>query len=208
MPDTLTRNGWWSGIRRRAHDHDVERLLWYNRSRSATVAAYVATRSRGRFPELLPEFLKVLLGSMIGFWLIAAALSLFGAQPLYTYAAMGIMFSLQAAHYRRQLARDPDFRVRRCNCAGARRDSTEDVLKSSASTILGMPNSTLAVMLYGGLLALLQAGYAGAALSASILALLVSSYLAWVMITRVRGLCSTCINITALNCLILWQLMP
>ena len=78
----------------------------------------------------------------------------------------------------------------------------------SASTILGMPNSTLAVMLYGGLLVLLQAGYAGAALSASIVALLVSSYLAWVMITQVRGLCSTCINITALNCLILWQLLP
>jgi hypothetical protein len=27
------------------------------------------------------------------------------------------------------------------------------------------------------------------------------------MIARVKGLCSTCVNIAALNCLILWQLL-
>jgi hypothetical protein len=60
----------------------------------------------------------------------------------------------------------------------------------------------LLVLLYAG-----YAGYAGIAFFVSAAAVLVSGYLAYVMITRVKGLCSTCINIAALNCLILWQLL-
>ena len=206
MPDTVTP-GWWSEIRRRARERDVERLVWYNGTRKATLAAWMRARASGRFPELLPEYIKVLLGAMLGFWLIALALSyFFGAQKVYTYAVLAIVFSLQASYYKRQLAKNPDFKVRRCNCGGARKDSTEQVLKSSASTIMGIPNSTLAALLYGLLLVMIYTGHARIALFASAIAVLVSGYLAYVMITRVRGLCSTCINIAALNCLILWQL--
>lgn len=209
MPETVTPHGWWDGIRRRARERDIERQVLYNRTRRATLTAYLAARARGRVPELLPEFLKVLLGSMLAFWLIAAALAyFFDARPLYTYVLLAIVFSVQATWYKRQLAKNPDFRIRRCNCGAGRRDSTENVLKSRASTILGIPNSALATALYGVLLALLYAGHAEAALFVSAAAVLVSAYLAYIMITQVRGLCSTCINIAALNCLMLWQLLP
>jgi uncharacterized membrane protein len=196
-----------SEIRRRVRAHDVEREMWYNRTRKGTVAAYLAARASGRVPALLPEFLKMLLGSMIGFWLIAAALSFFfGAQPIYTYAVLGLVFSLQATYYKYQLARNPDFRIRSCNCGGAAKDGTETVLKSSASTIVGIPNSVFGIVLYGVLIALLYQRNPGAALLAAGGAALLSAYLAYSMIVRIKGLCSTCINIAALNALILWVL--
>src|SRR5688572_21910489 len=98
MPDTATPS-WWSEIRRRARERDIERLVWYNGTRKATLAAYLKARAQGRFPELLPEYLKMLLGSMLGFWLIALLLSyFFHAQPLYTYGVLAIVFSLQASY--------------------------------------------------------------------------------------------------------------
>ena len=207
MPDSLT-SGWWSEIRRRARERDVQSKMWYNHTRKATLTAYLRARARGRLPELPLEFVKVLLGSMLGFWLIAAALSYFvPAQKLYTYVLLAIVFSLQATYYKRQLGKNPDFKIRRCNCGGARKDSSENVLTSGASTILGIPNSVLAVALYSVLLVLFYAGLAREALLLSAAAVLVSGYLAYVMIARVKGLCSTCINIAALNCLILWQLL-
>lgn len=208
MPETMTSAGWWSQIRRRTRERDIARLVWSDRTRQATLAAYLGARARGWMPALLPEFLKAVLGATLGFWLLAVALAyFFEARPLYTYAVLAIVFSLQATYYKRQLTRNPDFRVRRCHCPGARKDSTEHVLKSGASTIFGIPNSALAAALYGVLLVLLYGGYAGAALLVSALAVLVSGYLAYVMIARVKGLCSTCVNIAALNCLILWQLL-
>jgi uncharacterized membrane protein len=61
--------------------------------------------------------------------------------------------------------------------------------------------------LYGALLVLLYSGHTHIALLASASAVLASVYLAYVMITRVKGLCSTCINIAALNALIFWHLL-
>ena len=198
----------WSDIRRRARERNIERELLFNDTRKSMILAYLSARSRDRFPALLPEFLKVIAGSMIGFWLIAVALSfLFSATPVYTYAVLGLVFSLQATYYKRQLATNPEFKVKRCNCAGARRDGTESVLTSSASTILGVPNSLLGSVLYAVLLFLLYRSDAGAALLVTIAAALVSGYLAYVMVARIKALCSTCINIAALNALILWSLM-
>ena len=198
----------WSGIRRRARERNIERELLYNRTRKSVILAYLGARSRDWFPALLPEFLKVLAGSMIGFWLIAAALAfVFSATPVHTYAVLGLVFSLQATYYKRQLATNPDFRIKRCNCAGARKDGTESVLTSDASTILGIPNSVFGTILYAVLLVLLYRGDTSAALWVAVAAALVSGYLAYVMIGRVRALCSTCINITALNALLLWSLV-
>lgn len=209
MPETMTAASWWHEIRRRTRERDMQRLVWQNRTRKATLAAYLGARARARVPALLPEFVKAMLGAALGFWLLAGALAwLFDARPLYTYVVLAIVFALQATYYKRQLARDPEFRVRRCHCAGARRDNTETVLKSSASTILGVPNSVWAVALYSALLVLLHGGYARAALLVAGVAVLASGYFGYVMIARVKGLCSTCVNIAGLNCLILWQLLP
>jgi len=208
MPDTVSHPGWWSEIRRRARERDIERQVLYNRTRKATVRSYLAARARGRFPVLLPEYLKVLLGSMIGFWLLAWPLSyFFDAQRLYTYAVLGLVFSLQATYYKYQLARNPEYKVRRCNCGGARKDGTEAVLKSSASAIVGIPNSLLGAAIYSVLLVLIYSGYMGTAQLVAAAGVLVSAYLAFVMIVRVGALCSTCISIAALNVLIVWQLL-
>lgn len=185
----------WTEVQRRAQARDIERQIRYNSARKAVAA---------RLPALLPEYLKVLLGAMIGFWLISAALGLLGARPIYTYAVLGLVFSLQATWYKRQLARDPNFRVKRCNCGGVRKDSTETVLSSSASTMLGVPNSVLGALLYSGLIVLLYRGEITAALIVALAAALVSAWLAYVMIIRIKGLCSTCINIAALN---IWLVM-
>ena len=207
MPDTMSRPGWLSEIRRRAREHDMRRELLFNRTRKAGIRAYLAARVPGRF-ALLPEYLKVLLGSMIGFWLMAWPLSrFFGAQPLYTFAVLGFVFSLQATYYKYQLAKNPDYKVRRCNCGGARKDGTETVLKSGASAILGAPNSLLGAVLYAVLLLLIYSGFMGAALAVALTAVAVSAFLAYVMIARVGALCSICINVSALNLLILWQIL-
>jgi uncharacterized membrane protein len=81
------------------------------------------------------------------------------------------------------------------------------VLKSSASAIGGIPNSLLGAALYGVLLVSISSGQMAAAQLVAGGGVLVSAYLAFVMIVRVGATCSTCINIAALNVLILWQLL-
>ena len=207
MTDSTTRSGWWSEVLRRARERDIERQLLFNRTRKAGIRAYLAARVPGRL-ALLPEYIKVLLGSMIGFWLVAWPLSHFlGAQRVYTYAALGFVFSLQATYYKYQLAKNPDFKVRRCNCGGARKDGSETVLKSSESAPLGAPLSLLGAVLYGVLIVLVYSGAAAPALAVALLAVLVNAALAYVMIVRIGALCSICINVSALNLLILWQML-
>jgi uncharacterized membrane protein len=192
---------------RRARERDTERVLLYDRTRQATLATWLAARARSPFPALLPEYLKVLAGNILGFWLLAwPVVGIFDVPRLYTYAVLGLVFSLQASHHKYRLAQDPTYKVRRCNCGGARKDATEVVLQSSASTIAGIPTSLLGAAIYGALLALIHAGYMGTAQVIAAAGLVVSAYLAFIMIARLGALCSTCINIAALNVLIVWQL--
>jgi uncharacterized membrane protein len=208
MPDTMSGSGWWSDIMRRARERDTERLLLYDRTREATVQTWLAARARSPFPALLPEYLKVLAGNILGFWLLAWPVAgIFDVSRLYTYAVLGLVFSLQATHYKYQLAKDPEYKVRRCNCGGARKDGTETVLQSRASTMAGIPTSLLGVAIYGVLLVVIYSGHMGTAQVLAVMGLLVSAYLAFVMIVRLGALCSTCINIAALNVLLVWQLV-
>jgi uncharacterized membrane protein len=207
MPDTMSGSGRLSDIMRRARERDTERVLLYGRTRRSTMQTWLVARARSPFPTLLPEYLKVLMGSVLGFWLLAwPVYGVFDVSRLYIYAVLGLVFSLQATHTRYRLAKDPEYRVRRCNCGGARKDATETVLRSSASTIVGIPTSLLGVALHGGLLALIYSGLTGTAQVLAAAGLLVSVYLAFVMIVKLGALCSTCINIAALNVLIVWQL--
>lgn len=193
---------------RRARERDTERVMLLARTRQATVAAWLAARARSPFPTLLPEYVKVLAGSVLGFWLLAWAFAGFFDIPrLYTFALLGLVFSLQATHTRYRLAKDPDYKVRRCNCGGARRDATEAVLKSSAGTIAGIPTSMLGAGVYAALLAVIYSGHIVTAQVLAAAGLLVSAYLAYVMVAKLGALCSTCINIAALNVLIVWQLV-
>jgi uncharacterized membrane protein len=199
-------SGGWTGIARRVRESDHRRQAAFNRSRRALVEA---TSSSGQaLPKgLLPEYLKALIGSVIAFWILSALLSLLHARPLYTLAAFGLFYSLQATYYKVRLAADPDFRIPGCGCRGGGADDSEAVLRSGESAILGVPNSVLGAVLYPALVLLAATGHADAALALAILALAASAWLARVMIVRIRGLCLTCINIAALNLLLLWQLL-
>ena len=208
MPDTMSGAGWWNEITRRARERDTERVLLYDRTRQATVATWLAARARSPYPTLLPEYFKTLAGSVLGFWLLAWPLAgVFDISRLYTYAVLGLVFSLQATHHKYRLAKDPEYRVRKCNCGGARKDSTETVLQSSASSIAGVPTSLLGVAIYVALLVMAYSGHMATAQVLAGVGLLVSAYLGFVMVGKLGALCSTCINIAALNVLIAWQLL-
>jgi uncharacterized membrane protein len=186
-----------SAIARRAREREIQRQIRYNRIRKVVV---------GRLPALLPEFLRMLLGSLLGFAILAELLRYFaGVPPLYLLPALGLLYSTQASFYKYKLAADPDYEVPTCGCAGAANDKTEVVLRSSESTVLGIPNSVLGTVLYAALLLLVYLQHDAAAMVPAIVAVVGSVYLSYAMVGRIASLCPICINVAALNVLILVQ---
>ena len=207
LPATSGRTAWWKAITRRVSEKEIRRQVLYDRSRKAVVRSYFESRARGALPPLLREYLEKLVGALLAFWIISALLSFLHARPWYTLSAFGLFYSLQATYYTSRLWRDPDFRIPSCKCAGAARDSSEKVLGSRLSLIPNVPNGALGVVLYLALPWLIHARQARAAALLVGVALAVSVYLAWLMIARIRAICTNCVNMAALNALILWQLL-
>ena len=198
MADTARQAGWLSAISRRVHEREIRRQILYDRT-----SRYVA----GRVPVLLPDFLKMLMGSLLGFWVIVTLLAYIPhANPLYTLPGFGLLFSLQAAYYKYRLSVDPGYKIPKCRCAGRGDDNTETVLKSRQSAILRIPNSVLGVAVYIAFLLSVYLGHTGTAMSLAVVAVLASAYLSYIMVVKIAGLCANCINVAALNVLILWQL--
>jgi uncharacterized membrane protein len=186
-------------IARRAREQELRRQIRYNRVRKLVA---------GRLPVVLPEFLRMLLGSLLGFAILAELLRYFAdIDPLYVLPGLGLLYSTQASFYAYRLAVDPTYEVPKCGCAGAANDKTEVVLRSSESSILGVPNSVLATALYVVLLILVYLEQDTLALLPAIVAVAGSIYLGYVMVVRLASLCPTCVNIAALNVLILVQLV-
>jgi uncharacterized membrane protein len=184
-------------IARRARERELRRQIRYNRVRKLAV---------GRLPVALPEFVKMLLGSLLGLAILAELLRyLADVNPLYVLTGLGLLYSLQASFYAYKLAVDPTYEVPKCGCAGAANDKTEVVLRSSESSILGVPNSVLATALYLVLLILVYLEQDTAALLPAIVAVVGSIYFGYVMVVRLASLCPTCVNIAALNLLIVLQ---
>src|SRR5437879_1563900 len=101
-----------SVITRRVQERELRRQLRYNAARK-----YIA----GRTPRLLSEFLKLLLGSLIAFWVVARLLAFIpGVRLLYAYAGFGLLYSLQATYYKYKLSIDPGYKIPRCRCGGQR----------------------------------------------------------------------------------------
>ena len=159
-------------------------------------------------PALLPEFLKVATASLIGFWIITELLAyVSGPRPLYTLTVLGLAYSLQTTYYRYRLSVDPGYRTPRCNCAGGGNDEPEKVLRSRQSAVLRIPNSVLGLALYSALFVFVYVNDRDAALLLAILAVAGSLYLGYAMVVKISSLCATCINVAALNVLILLQLV-
>jgi len=138
MAETMGAAGWVSAIRDRAHSKEIRRQILSHR---------ILREVTRRLPGLLPEYLKVLLGSLLGLWVIAALLAYtVNAVPLYTLAAFGLLYSAQAGYYTYKLSVDPDFKIPRCQCTGGRRDDAEKVLRSTQGTVLRIPSAALAAL--------------------------------------------------------------
>jgi uncharacterized membrane protein len=186
-------------VSRRVREREIQRQLQYNRVRKAVLS---------RLPALLPEYLRMLLGSVLGFGIVVELLRRYAhVNPLYLLPAIGLVYSAQTAYYKVKLAGDPDFRIPKCRCAGAANDRTEVVLRSKGSAILGIPNFVLGIGLYAALVALVSQHHRAEAEALAIVGVLGSVYLGYVMVVRIAGLCSTCVSLAALNVLILVQFL-
>jgi uncharacterized membrane protein len=186
-------------IARRMREHEMRRQVLANRIRRATIT---------RVPTLARELLKMTAASMVGYWLIAWLVSYVGGpRTVYTLTAIALLFALKATYYKYKLAVDPDFRLPKCGCGGTDHDDTEAVLTSRHSAVLGIPNSLLAILLYVAMLVTfaMQLRVPAAVLAA--VAVAGSLYLSYVMVAVITRLCTTCVNIAALNILILIELV-
>jgi len=183
--DTSMQLGWRQAIAQRIRDSEIERQLLHHHT------------------ALLGEFLKTLLGSVISLWGLVWLLRwAFDLDATLTYAGFGLLFSLQATYYKLRLMRDPTFKIPKCRCAGRSHDNSEAVLSHGRSNVVGVPISALAAALYVEIVLLWLGELRAAALALTAAALLFSAYLGFVMITRIRDLCATCINIAAVNILL------
>jgi uncharacterized membrane protein len=189
-------------------ERDIERQVLFNRVRKAGIRLYFSTLAPAASGSLFAEYLKILLGSVIGFWLITAGLEyLFSVAPLYALPVLGLLYSGQSAYHRYRLSIDPEYRIPKCRCSHQSSDSSEKVLRSSASATLKIPNSVVGVLFYPAFFLVAYAGHVTEARLMAILAVAASAYFGYVMVFRIAGLCSACINIAAVNLLILWQLL-
>ena len=207
MSAKTTHAEWFNAISRRVREREIRRQTLYNQIRKASVPNYLSYVAN-RVPIQLPEFLKMLMGSILAFWIIAKLLAYIPhTAPLYTLPLFGLLYSVQSTYYKYKLWVDPDYKIPRCQCRGRRNDHAELVLQSKQSAILGVPNSVLGILLYVALLFLVYLKDAGAAMLVAIVAVFVTAYLSYVMVVKLSSLCVNCINVAALNILILWQFL-
>ena len=163
---------------------------------------------RRHLPPLLPDYVQMLVGTIIGFGLVTFLLQRYtDVEPLWILGGVALMYSLRASYYEVKLAIDPDFAVPKCGCARAADDRTEVVLRSAYSRMLGVPNAAIGSVLYVALLVTVQLGHRGVATALAVAAVAGSAYLGYAMVARIRALCPTCVTIAGLNLLILWQLL-
>jgi len=208
MPRAASRLKLPSAISLNVRQREVRRQLIYNRVRKVAASNSLRRFLADRIPAVPAEFLKLLAGSLLGYWIVVSLLAhFFHFNPVYTLSAFGLLYSIQAVYYKYRLAKDPSYRIPRCRCAGRRNDNAEAVLQSRESAIFGIPNAVLGIVLYVALPLSVYRQFTQAALPLAAIAVLVSLYLGYVMVFRIRNLCINCINVLALNGLILWWLV-
>lgn len=184
-----------SSLADRLRERDRDRVVLQNRLRRA-------------MPALLPGYAQMLVGTVVGFGIVTLLVRRFtDVEPLWILGGVALMYSLRAGYFKLRLAADPDFTVPKCGCARAADDRTEDVLRSTYSTLLGIPNAAIGAVLYAGLLAAVGTGERGAATALAAAAVAGSAYLGHAMVVRIGALCPTCVTIAGLNVLMLWQLL-
>ena len=188
-----------SSIVERIRERERNHVILRNRLRRAV---------RLHLPALLPDYVKLLSGTVLGFGIVTYLLRRYtDVDPLWMLGGVALMYSLRAAYYDVKLATDPDFTVPKCGCARAADDRTEVVLQSTYSRVFGIPNAAIGSVVYLAMLTAVQLNHHEAAtfLAAGVVA--GSGYLGYAMVARIGALCPTCVTIAGLNLLILGQLL-
>jgi uncharacterized membrane protein len=207
MSDVTQMSQWWRTISRRAGEREVRRLVWYGHTRRALADGASFIDDFGDwFPAIWRDFAKIMSGALLAFWLTGYLLSAAaGVEPLLVYLLLALFYSAQSTYYEYRLAADPDYKIPKCRCAKTPRSiDTEKVLKSTEGELLSwVPNSLLAAIFYAALLTLACDRQLFAVGSLALAACLFSAYLGYVMVSRIGSLCTNCINIGALNVLVL-----
>jgi uncharacterized membrane protein len=181
-----------------ARETEVRSLLLQQRLRNA----------RRRLPPALRDYARLLTTAVLGYGLLTALLEwLTPIDTLYALPALALLFSVQATSYGVKATRDPDFVVPGCGCGGVTTDDTAAILRSSESKIAGMPISVLGVLLYTALLAAVAADTHAVVSTLAVVAALASAYLGYVMVARIASVCGLCVNVAALNVLLLVHLV-
>lgn len=187
-----------ANVRRR----EIHRQLRHNQARKMIARGDRVLRDRTS--PLVREYAATFAAAVTGTWVIGIGLrGALGVDPLYLYASLGLVYACQATYHKYRLALDPGYQVPRCKCAGKRRDDTEAVLRSDASALAGVPNSGLAVGAYIAMIVLRASEHTSPIVALAAGAVLMSAYLGYAMVFKIRGLCSTCITLGALNVMIL-----
>lgn len=209
MSDNVNENRWWSTISQRVRERDIRRQIMYNNFRKASARHNFLTNFvEVHIPLILREFLEMMIGSVLGFLIIGKLLEYaLHINPLYTFLVFGLLYSIQATYYKYRLSVDPNYKIPKCRCASRRNDNMETVLRSRESAILGIPNSVLATVFYSTVLIVSYFRQIDIAILAAIVAFCGSVYLSYVMVGKIGSLCENCINISALNILILLHVL-
>ena len=161
-----------------------------------------------RVPQALRDYVQLLAAAAVGFGALTALLAwLTPVDPLLALAALALLFSAQATSHAVKLARDPDYEVPGCGCGASVNDDSTAVLRSPQSRIRGIPISAFAVLVYTGLVVAVVADLGAATVVLAVAAGLASVYLGYVMVARLASVCTLCLNVAALNLLILLQLV-
>jgi uncharacterized membrane protein len=207
MSDATYMSRWWRTISRRVGEREVRRLVWYGHTRRALAGGASFKDGVGDWlPVIWRDLARMMSGALLAFWLIGYLLSVVaGVEPLFVYLLLALIYSAQSTYYKYRLAANPDYKIPKCGCAKTPRSvDAERVLKSTEGQLLSrFPNSLLAAVFYSVMLTLACGGQLFAVGSLVLSACLFSAYLGHVMVARIGSLCTNCINIGALNVLVL-----
>ena len=207
MSDLRIVTDWRNTIARRVQEREVRRQILFDRGRKIS-HKYLA-RFMAKHPSTLSgEFLQMWLGALAAFWIISRLLAYLPHVSVEIVLPLfGVLFSMQATYYKYRLSRDTNFKIPKCGkCSGHTNDNTETVLRSSSSALLGIPNSWLGVGFYLALLVMVFMKDSSAAIYLGGAGVLASALLSYVMIAKVKALCTLCVNTAALNLLIFLQI--
>jgi uncharacterized membrane protein len=127
-----------------------------------------------------------------------------GFDSFYMFAGLGIIYSIQATVYKYRMMKDPNYVPPKCKCGNKPTVNMKNVLNSKESSLFfGIPNSIFGVGFYALTTYLYWIHRDDIVTALLVVSCNFSLYLGWIMVHRIGSLCALCINIYAINILML-----